>query len=257
LAEHYQGTTLFQLTDLGAHTSDRISLSYLVDVYTLQTNLKGSSLPQTSSSPVSSVYTLPSALIPSDHPDIATAASAITGKERNPYEKVRKLYQWLIQEGGLQGRPLNNGALEALIQKQADPYSGTMLFCALARAASIPAIPVAGVLINRERIAKAHYWAECWIEGLGWIPLDPSLGAGLAPEGFELMEEPTAYYFGNLDNQRITFSRGEEALAPMDPRGRITMRNRDYALQNLWEEAIGGIESYSSLWSDITITGIY
>jgi hypothetical protein len=35
------------------------------------------------------------------------------------------------------------------------------------------------------------------------------------------------------------------------------VRTRDYSLQNLWEEAIGGLESYSSLWSDVTITGMY
>jgi transglutaminase-like putative cysteine protease len=255
--EHYQGTTLFQLTDLAARTSARMSLSYLVDVYALETTLKSQSIRQTGDSPISAVYTLPSTLIPSDNPDIVAAAHAIIGNERNPYEKARKLYEWLIQEGGIQGTPLHNSALDALVQKQADAYSGALLFCALARAAAIPAIPVAGVLINRARISSPHYWAEFWIAGFGWIPLDPCLGAGAAPEGFDLHQEPAVYYFGNLDNQRIAFSRGQEVLSQMDPRGRITVRNRDYALQNLWEEAIGGIASYSSLWSDITITGMY
>jgi hypothetical protein len=70
-------------------------------------------------------------------------------------------------------------------------------------------------------------------------------------------EDHAAYYFGSLDNQRITFSRGQAALSQMDPRGRVAVRARDYALQNLWEEAVGGLESYSSLWSDVTITGVY
>jgi hypothetical protein len=43
----------------------------------------------------------------------------------------------------------------------------------------------------------------------------------------------------------------------MDPRGRVTVRNREYALQTLWEEALGGLESYSSLWSDLVVTGVY
>ncbi|MDR2798090.1 MAG: IPT/TIG domain-containing protein [Treponema sp.] len=256
-AEHYQGTTLFQLTDLVAHTSVRMSLSYLVDVYTLETTLKSQSIRQTGDSPIPTVYTLPSALIPSDNPEVVAVANAIIGRERNPYEKARRLYEWLIREGGIQGTPLHTSALDALAQKQADAYSGALLFCALARAAAIPAIPVAGVLINRARMSSPHYWAEFWIEGFGWIPLDPCLGAGVAPDDFNLHQEPEVYYFGNLDNQRITFSRGQEVLSQMDPRGRITVRNRDYALQNLWEEAIGGIASYSSLWSDITITGMY
>jgi hypothetical protein len=43
----------------------------------------------------------------------------------------------------------------------------------------------------------------------------------------------------------------------MDPQGRVAVRDREYALQNLWEEAAAGLESYSSLWSDITINGVY
>ena len=62
---------------------------------------------------------------------------------------------------------------------------------------------------------------------------------------------------GSLENQRIAFSRGERFLNQMTPRGRIKLRSRDYSLQNLWEEAVGGLESYSSNWSDVTITGMY
>jgi transglutaminase-like putative cysteine protease len=256
-AENYQGTTLFQLTDLVAHTSVRISLSYVVDVYALETTLRSQSIRPAGDSPIPTVYTLPSGLIPSDNPAVAGAANDIVGRERNPYEKARKLYEWLINAGGIQKTPLHNSALEALAEKQADAYSGVLLFCALARAVAIPAIPVSGVLINRSRSSSRHYWAEFWIEGFGWIPVDPSLGAAAAPEDFNLPPDPGVYYFGNLDNQRIAFSRGQGSLSQMDPRGRITVRNRDYALQNLWEEAIGDLASYSSLWSDITITGMY
>jgi transglutaminase-like putative cysteine protease len=116
---------------------------------------------------------------------------------------------------------------------------------------------VAGVLVDRNRQVIRHYWAEFWIDGFGWIPLDPALGAGAAPDSFNLRQDRAAYYFGNLDNQRIAFSRGERTLFQMDPRGRAAVHPRSFALQNLWEEAVGGIESYSSLWGDVTITGMY
>jgi transglutaminase-like putative cysteine protease len=102
-----------------------------------------------------------------------------------------------------------------------------------------------------------HYWAEFWIDSFGWVPLDPALGAGAAPGDFNLRDDHETYYFGNMDNQRVAFSRGQNFLSQMDPRGRIASRPREYALQNLWEEATGGLESYSSLWSDVTITGMY
>jgi len=79
------------------------------------------------------------------------------------------------------------------------------------------------------------------------------LGAGAAPSDFNLRQGHAEYYFGNLDNQRVAFSRGEHSISRMTPRGQITLREREYSLQNIWEEAIGGL-AYSSLWSNVTIT---
>ena len=256
--ENYRGTSLFQFIDVLSGTSRQISLSYVTDVYAVETNIK-TQVPVmlNSPSPVATVYTLPNALIPSDDPGIKGRAADITGKERYPYGKAQKIYNWLISSGNIQGNPLSGGALEALEEKRADNYRAALLFCALARASGIPALPVAGVLINRSQDASRHYWAEFWLDGFGWIPVDPALGAGVCPPGFNLREDHAKYYFGNLDNQRVAFSRGERFLSQMSPRGRVTSRTRDYSLQNLWEEAVGGIESYSSLWSDVTITGVY
>jgi transglutaminase-like putative cysteine protease len=255
--ENYRGTTLFQLTNLSPNTTVGISMSYKVEVYTQETSIKPQSVKQESGSPMASLYTLPSPLIPSGDEQIKNLVNTLTGRERNPYLKARMIYEWLIREGNIQNAALTGGALEALEEKKADSYQASLLFCSLARAAGIPAIPVSGVLINRFRSASRHYWAEFWIDGFGWVPLDPALGAGAAPGGFNLHEDPQSWYFGNLDNQRITFSRDLSTLSQMDPRGRLSVRDRSYALQNLWEEAVGGLESYSSLWGDITITGAY
>jgi transglutaminase-like putative cysteine protease len=254
--ENYRGTSLFQLTDLSSNTGAEIQVSCLVEVYTQETVVKLQSLKE-ENSPVSSVYTQPSPLVPSEDPRIIAQAAALLGRERNPYTKAQRIYEWLIGEGNIQTEALSGGALEALEGKQGDPYTAALLFCALARAAGVPAIPVAGVLVDRNRQVIRHYWAEFWIDGFGWIPLDPALGAGAAPDSFNPRPDWAAWYFGNLDNQRITFSRGERSLSQMDPRGRAAAHPRGYALQNLWEEAVGGLESYSSLWGDVTITGMY
>jgi transglutaminase-like putative cysteine protease len=263
LAEDYQGTTLFQLHDLNAGASRGVNLSYVVDVYAVETRVRAELVKQTGDSPVSALYTQPSQAIPSDAPEITALAQTITGTTRNPYEKARRIYEWLIaipSSGGAPGTP-DTSVLEVLDKGAVDAYSASLLFCSLARAARIPAIPVAGVLINNAQTTTRHYWAEFWIAGFGWVPVDPALGAGRIPLGFELSraasQNPGLYYFGNLDNQRIAFSRAERSLSRMDPRGRVAVRNRDYALQNFWEEAAGGLESYSSLWSDIHVTGMY
>ncbi|MDR1127598.1 MAG: transcription factor, partial [Treponema sp.] len=74
---------------------------------------------------------------------------------------------------------------------------------------------------------------------------------------FSLPQDVRTWYFGNIDSQRIAFSRGQNLLSPMTPHGRRAIRNPDYALQDFWEEAVGNIQSYSSLWSNIAVTGAY
>jgi transglutaminase-like putative cysteine protease len=253
--ENYRGTDLFRLVNLDSDSTVEIRQTWVVEVYAQETSLRPQGITQDSSSPVHAAYTRAAALLPVDDDRIRALALRICGRERNPYLKARMIYEWLRTEGNIvSGGGGPAGALEALELGRADPYSGALLFCSLARSAGIPAIPVSGVLINRGEALK-HYWAEFWIDGFGWIPLDPALGAGAAPEGFNLRGDSAAWYFGNLDNQRIAFSRGQPPLSQMDPRGRTASRNRE--LQNLWEEAVGGLESYSSLWGDITIIGSY
>jgi transglutaminase-like putative cysteine protease len=255
--ENYRGVSLYHLADLYPNDSARITLSYVTDVYAVETSVRSQNIKQDEKSPVHTVYTQPASLIPSDDPKIAAQAASITGRERNPYNKASLIYNWLVREGGIQEEALQGGAVEALDEKRADSYRAALLFCALARASGVPALPVAGVLVDRKQGTHRHYWAEFWIDAFGWIPLDPALGAGAAPADFNLREDHAGWYFGNIDSQRITFSRGQSILSQMDPRGRITARRREFALQNLWEEATGGLESYSSLWSDVTITGVY
>jgi len=256
--ENYQGTSLFQFNDLLPQTNKSISVSYVAEVYTVETAIRSQTpVKLNEPSPVGIVYILPSFLVPSGDAGVKVKATEIAGKERYPYGKAQKIYEWLIASGGIKGATLSGGALDALEEKQADSYRASLLFCALARVSGIPALPVSGVLINRQRETTRHFWAEFWLDGFGWIPVDPALGSGAAPPDFNLRDDHAKYYFGNLDNQRIAFSRGERYLSQMAPRGRIALRNRDYSLQSLWEEAVGGLRSYSSLWSNVTITGMY
>ncbi|MDR0878158.1 MAG: IPT/TIG domain-containing protein [Treponema sp.] len=254
--EDYQGTVLYQLTNLSSHSRTNINFSYQVETYAVETNIRPQSIKQNANSPIT-LFTQSDSLIPSSDQRVKEKAAAITGRETNPYIKAQRIYEWLITEGNIQALPLSGGAIEALEEQRADPYMASLLFCALARAAGVPCLPVSGVLVNRARQTSRHYWVEFWIDGFGWVPADAALGAGAAPDAFYLRQDRASFYFGNLDSQRITFSRGQANLSQMDSRGRSTAHTRSYALQNLWEEVVGGLESYSSLWGDITVTGIY
>ncbi|MDR1862773.1 MAG: IPT/TIG domain-containing protein, partial [Treponema sp.] len=201
--ENYRGTSLYQFIDLVSGNRRSVTLSFVTEVYAVETGVRAQSIKTAGDSPIAALYTQPSALIPSDSSLVKTRAAAITGRERNPYAKARLIYDWLVAQGGIQAAALSGGAAEALEEKRADSYRASLLFCALARAAGVPALPVSGVLVNRLQETSRHYWAEFWIEGFGWIPLDPALGAGAAPENFNLRPDHGAYYFGSLDNNRI------------------------------------------------------
>ena len=256
--ENHRGTSIFRFVDIPQDTNKGIILSYVVDVYTVETNITNQNpVNLNSPSPVRSVYILPSPLVPSDNDEIRTIAAQIIGPERRPYPMARRIYDWLLANVEFQAAPLPGGAVEALQERAADSYRAALLFCALARASGIPAIPVSGILINNHQGTIRHYWAEFWLDGFGWVPVDPTLGAGAAPEHFNLREDYGRFYFGNMDNQRVAFSRGEHSLSQMTPHGRTVQRIREHSLQNLWEEAVGGLESYSSLWSDVSITGVF
>jgi transglutaminase-like putative cysteine protease len=263
--ENYRGANLYRLINLSANSDVYINLSYKVDVYAVETTIRPQSVRQEEDSAVRTAYTQADFLIPSDNPQVKTLVNTLTAGERNPYLKAQRIYEWLIKECTIRtetedtdrsGENFSNAPLEALSTKQADTYAASLLFCALARAAGVPSIPLSGVLVNRNRQTHKHYWAEFWIDGMGWIPVDPGMGAGAIPD-FQTRADPARYYFGNTDSRRIAFSRGQVSLSQMDQRGRATGRTRSYSLQNLWEEAVGGIESYSSLWGDIIVTGIY
>ncbi|GHV94757.1 hypothetical protein AGMMS50293_10770 [Spirochaetia bacterium] len=256
--ENYRGTSLFKLDDMAPNSNAQINLSFNVEVYAQETNLRPQSIRQEDTPPLAGVYTQGSFLVPADDQDIKTQAAAILGRERNPYIKAQQIYEWFIREMSVQAEILPAGsAIAALNSKQADSYTAALLYCALVRAAGVPCVPVAGVLVNRNRQVMRHYWAEFWIDGFGWVPVDPAMGAGAVPPSYIIRQDRASYYFGNMDSQRIAFSRGEINLSQMDPRGRPVTHTHSYSLQNLWEEAAGGLESYSSLWGDITITGIY
>jgi transglutaminase-like putative cysteine protease len=50
-----------------------------------------------------------------------------------------------------------------------------------------------------------HVWAEFYLEGVGWIPVDATVG----------QVRNRDYYFGNMDNQRVILNKGLNF--PLDP----------------------------------------
>ncbi|HVS31121.1 MAG TPA: transglutaminase-like domain-containing protein [Thermoanaerobaculia bacterium] len=80
------------------------------------------------------------------------------------------------------------------------------LFISLARAKRIPARFIIGFPVTNGSIPTTgyHCWAEFYLPGTGWVPVDPSEASK--------SDDPLrrAYLFGNLDADRIEFTRGRD-----------------------------------------------
>ena len=268
----FAGTGLYGLENLMPGDVSDINLSWALDVYGVRTSVRQEDIKTDTSSPIrtANIGGFPG-LPQSEMGGISQLASTVAGRESNPYIKAGLIYWWMLENIEWEERSSGDTASVAETKK-ADSFLGALFYAAMLRSSGVPARPVAGVLVDDDKRTVNHYWDEFWIDGLGWIPVDPAMGAALAdpaglstaavPEGFVFRPpaglydaDPAAFYFGNMDNRRIAFSRGFTEISGMDPRGRTVAHTRSFALQTLWEEATGGLRAYSSLW-DIIITGM-
>lgn len=255
--DNYRGAALYRLNDLKTGDGRRISVSYLIDVYGVETQIQANLVGAYSDSPIFRNWTRSSFFVHSDDAMVKETAARFIGKEQNPYLKAYSIYRNFLDEFTVLAGKEETSIEQALIDKEAGPYTAVMLFCALYRAAGIPAIPVSGILCVKAGSVAPHYWVEFWIDDFGWVPVDIVLGAGVSYESFKLRDDHESYYFGNKDNQHLVFSYGESSISQVDAHGRTASREPAYALQNIWEEASNGIEAYSTHWSDVNITGFY
>jgi hypothetical protein len=154
--------------------------------------------PYDKDNPLYKLYTKPERYIESTDSEIVEIANQVAGDEANPYLVARKFYDYVIDtaEYKLVGRGLLGA--KALVENgvgECGDYAS--LFIALARAKGIPARPVVGYWAI-SGTDQTHVWAEFYLEGLGWIPVDPTIG----------QDRQREYYFGNMDNQRVILNKG-------------------------------------------------
>lgn len=143
--------------------------------------------------------------IEADDPGIASTANKLKGSQTSPYETARVFYGWVKEHmayqlvGGLKGAKFayENGYGEC------GDYS--CLFVALCRASGIPARPVVGRWATSKK-NDWHVWAEFYLPGYGWIPVDPTVE-----------DSNGGNYFGHLDNKRLIFNKQCDAVLNPTP----------------------------------------
>ncbi len=256
----YQGASIYRFYNVESGSKIQIRQEYSVSRSRVETNVNVASLRTAGrNNPLLyAAYTESDDFLPADNAVIKRTCRQIIGSETNPYIKAKRIYTFLTSEIKVrESRTIDAGMsiITALEEKNGGAYDLALLFCTLARAADIPAVPTAGLLVDSEQKAVMHWWAEFYVNGFGWVPVDPALASGVP---FDTgVADKGRWYFGNLDAYHIAFSRGYQTQAPMLPNGKTTEKVRSYAFRSIWEESTSNISGYSALWRIPKITGVY
>lgn len=152
----------------------------------------------------------PDALVPLDERIRGIAAEATEGAETD-LEKAKAIYDHVLEtmrydkSGEGWGRGDIYWACDAKTGNCTDFHA---LFIGLNRAVGIPAKFAIGFPIPADRgqgeIGGYHCWAEFWLDGYGWVPVDTS----------EAWKDPDRrdYFFGAHDENRVEFTEGRDLV---------------------------------------------
>jgi transglutaminase-like putative cysteine protease len=251
------GLMLYRLDNLEPGKSESISESYIFDRFAVETTIVPARVPvrYDENTELYKVYTAHSPGVPSDVESIRATARAVVGYARNPYTRARMIYDYLLNR--LKYDPKIQDPVQALEKKAGDDVAYASLMTAMLRSLGIPARIVSGHIVDDNQHAVPHRWLEFYIQSFGWVPVDPSLPDGALAGNFKLPDNSVEYYFGNLDNRHITFSRGLLEAKRMDPNGRPILSDNAFARESLSEEATGNLKSYRTTWGRLIIIGVY
>lgn len=260
--ENYQHSTIYQVRkDNGKEEKKRFSEDFMIYVYETRTEISAAKLGKRDgiNAELYEYATLADECVPSDDEAVHDLLKKIIGNEKNAYNIAALVYNYMTENFIVLGdiRRGKISPIDLIDKKHGDAYDFAMIFTALLRAAGIPALPDSGILIGADMKAQNHWWCEFYLSEFGWVPADPALGAGLEYQLWRKDTDVRKYYFGNLDAQHILFSRGWNEIKPSSPQNKTATRQRTFALQEIWEEALGTNIKYSSYWADPVVLGVY
>ncbi len=156
----------------------------------------------------------PDRLVPTDG-RIAEEARRVVEPRMPPLAKAKAIYDYVVETMAYDRTGTGWGCGDALYACDARRGNCTdfhSLFIGLARASGIPARFVMGFPVPEGKkegeISGYHCWAEFYVEGEGWLPVDAS-EAWKHPEKKE-------FFFGNLDPNRVAFTLGRDIR--LDPK---------------------------------------
>jgi transglutaminase-like putative cysteine protease len=164
----------FDLTGLAPGESLELDLRYQVQVNRLAYDLSSclGDLPRE--------HTSPELYIESNNPQILSLSRELSQAGETVCEQVRSFYDYVGDHLVYSFNGRDWGAQAALGEMGADCSEYASLMVALSRAAGVPSRYLEGILYldpdSSELARTEHAWLEVYLPGIGWAPMDPTLG---------------------------------------------------------------------------------
>ncbi len=171
---------------------------------------------------------------------VKETAENITKGKKTILTKARAIYDWIVdnmyRDPEIKG--CGTGEVEKLLEslggKCGDIHS---VYIALARSVGVPSREIFGIRIPNGKegdMTKAqHCWAEFYLPGYGWVPIDAAdVRKIMLEKRLNLGEEKEyrEYYFGAIDESRIAYGIGRDLiLTPPQKDGRLNYFMYPYA----------------------------
>lgn len=185
-------------------------------------------------------FLLPTHLCPTGG-RVADIAEQVTQGRASALARARALYDYLV--ASMERDPTIEGCGAGDVLKLLDERKGKCVdfhsvYVSLVRSVGIPAREVFGIRLPpgaEGTVTKAyHCWAEVYLPGTGWMPVDAADVRKIALERkvthLEQVQDVREFYFGSLDENRVAFGTGRDIqLNPPQKAGELNYFMYPYA----------------------------
>jgi transglutaminase-like putative cysteine protease len=160
--------------------------------------------------------------------EVKSLADEITMGKQGVLAKAKAIYDWTVENTyrNPNTRGCGLGDVYRLLQEPGGKCTDiSSIFVALARAAGVPARETFGIRMGKKTTQDITTWQHCWAEfylpGYGWVPVDPAdVRKMMLVEKLELDDKKTKeyreYFWGGIDSYRIRLGEGRDLL--LNPR---------------------------------------
>jgi transglutaminase-like putative cysteine protease len=218
----------FDFSDMPPDSEIQVTIDYRVKVNQLQFDLS------TCEGELPEFYTGAELHVESQNPQIISLSEQLVSDKQTACEQVGAFYDYVGNELVYSYNGGDWGAQAALGKMGADCTEYSSLMMALSRASGIPARYVEGLSftpLGEDSLARQeHAWLEVYLPGIGWTPMDPTLGRSSVTR---------ERYFAKLPPNHIIVSRG---------RNPSTLRGASYWTYLYWPGNTTQIKIEEGVW---------